>query len=115
MDGITILSTVHTQTPGIIDSITFSLIVACIFLAICFCSLIFEKDTSTVNSVVLVISLLTCIVLGIAVRLIDDEKYVYATIDPDTSINEVLDSYEVMEIDGDLYKLKIIEKEDNKE
>lgn len=113
MNGITILSTIHTQTPDIKGGIIFTLIAASIFLAISFCSLIFEKDTSEVNIVVLIISLLTCIMLGIAVRLIDDEKYLYATIDPGTSINEVLDSYEIMDTDGDLYKLKIIEKEED--
>lgn len=113
MKGITILSTVHTQTSGIKGSVTFTLVAACIFLAISFCSLIFEKDTSTANIVVLIISLLICIMLGIAVRNIDDEKYVYATIEPGTSINEVLDSYEIIDTDGDLYKLKIIEKEED--
>lgn len=113
MKGINILSTIHTQTTGIKDGIIFVLIISCIFLAISFCSLIFEKDTSGVNIVVIIISLLTCIMLGIAVRLIDDEKYFYATIDPGTSINEVLDNYEIMDTDGDLYKLKIIEKEED--
>ena len=113
MEGITILSTVHTQTTGIENSAIFVLIVSCIFLAISFCSLIFEKDTSTVNIVVLIISLLICIMLGIAVRLIDDEKYFYATIDPGISISEVLNNYEIMDTDGDLYKLKIIEKEED--
>ena len=113
MNGITILSTIHTQMPGIKGSIIFTLIAACIFLAISFCSWIFEEDTSKVNIVVLIISLLTCIMLGIAVRCIDDEKYFYATIDPGTSINEVLEKYEIMDIDGDLYKLKIIEKEED--
>ena len=113
MEGITILSTIHTQATGIKGSVIFTLIAACIFLAISFCSLIFEKDTSGVNIVVLIISLLTCIMLGIAVRIIDDDKYVYATIEPGTSINEVLDSYEIMDTDGDLYKLKIIENKED--
>ena len=114
MNSITILSTIHTQMPGIKGIALFLLVSCSVLLAISFCYLVCKGDHVTIFLVTFAICLIICIASSLAVTCIDDEQYVYATIEPDTSINEVLENYEVIEIDGDLYKLKIIEEKERK-
>jgi len=112
MNSITILSTIHTQMPGIKGIALFLLISCSVLLAISFYYLVCKDDHDTIFLVTFAILLIVCIVSFVAVMCIDDEQYVYAAIEPGTSINEVLEKYEVIEIDGDLYKLKIIEEKE---
>jgi hypothetical protein len=114
MNGITILSTIHTQMPQIKGSMLFILVVGCIVLSVALVSMLREQCSDGIG-IVLLVALIVCLVSATAVRFIEDDRYIYATIKPGTSINEVINNYEIIDIDKDLYKLKIIEKEKQNE
>lgn len=111
MNGITILSTIHTRMPQIKGSMLLILAVGCIVFSVALVEMLGEQ-CSDGTGIVLLVALVVCFVSAMAVRFIEDDRYVYATIKPGTSINEVMNDYEIIDIDKDLYKLKIIEKEE---
>jgi len=111
MKGITILSTIHTRMPQIKGSMIFILVLGCIVLSVALVEMLRGQFSDGIG-IVLLVAFAVCLVSALAVRFIEDDRYVYATIKPGTSINEVMNDYEIIDIDKDLYKLKIIEKEE---
>lgn len=115
MNGITILSTVHEQFPLIKLILVYVSISGISMLAVSLFLLLYHDGLyfDTKCEIMFIVGIfLTLVFLPIG-GAINNVKYVYAVMNSDTPIKEISGKYEIMDVDGDLYKLKIIEAEED--
>lgn len=119
MDGMTILSTYEHPTAHYMDdsSIIFTCVVIMVVCAVIGFILTIISEENGFIPTFLILGAIICIFTNIVTSSCCVE-YTYEThykviLDDTVSINEFLDKYEIVDIDGEIYTVKELNMEDN--